>query len=93
MASCLLLAECFVELGGRRNEFEHGAMWQTHEGFFDSVAIGVEAEKYAAKWQRFTIEDARILEGEINTLSNDATNFMLRVDRLTAEAGRDAGSA
>ena len=73
------LAECFVKLAPRRNNFVHGAAWQTHEGAFESLAIGVAAGKYAAESHRFNVADAHALNVEIAKLSDDMTAFMLKV--------------
>jgi hypothetical protein len=80
-----ILAERFVKIGPRRHDFVHGAAWQTHEGGFESVAIGVAAGKYSTKNHRFNVEDARLINVQIAELSDDITAFMLKVaDALSA---------
>ena len=74
-----LLAERFIQLGTRRNNFTHGAAWQTQEGGFQSMAIAVEMGKYAIKDHRFNESDAISLNVEIAKLQDDTAAFLLKV--------------
>jgi hypothetical protein len=75
----LALAERFGKLSVRRNDFVHGAAWQTHEGAFQSLAIGVHAGDYATNNHRFDVGDAVSFNGEIAKLQDDIAAFMLKV--------------
>jgi hypothetical protein len=73
------LAMRFTELSKRRNDFIHGAAWETSEGRFESTRLDVVAGKYASKDHSFNIADALTLNIEISKLSDDAIAFMLKV--------------
>jgi hypothetical protein len=76
------LAERFGKLSVGRNNFVHGAAWQTHEGAFESFAIGVHSGNYATKNHRFDVESARLLNVEVAKLQDDMAAFMLKVVAL-----------
>jgi len=65
------LANRFVQLSRRRNDFIHGAAWQLQERGFQSLRIAVIDGKYAAKDHRFDIGDAVGLNAEITKLQDE----------------------
>jgi len=77
------LADRLVALGGRRNNFVHGAIWKTQEGAIQTTSFKVAKGQYATHEQGVDVSDAIALEGEVAALSNDMTAFMLAVDQIS----------
>ena len=76
------LAVRFKELGSRRNDLIHGAMWELGDGRFQSMAIAVAAGQNTIKDHSFDQADAIRLAGEITKLQDDAAIFMFDVIAL-----------
>jgi hypothetical protein len=74
-----VLAERFVDLSARRNQFVHSAAWKHKEGGFQGISIGVLAGNYTVKDHRVDISDAVALNAEITKLQDDAAAFLMKV--------------